>query len=131
MIILAFVVSALAPQAVTERLPRTLEAPQPPQVVETYPATGAQVAAGKLAIRVTFDQPMRSGSYSYIAHDPASTPACDGRPMQSADGRSFTMTCELEAGRAYVLGFNDATHRNFTSLSGVPATPSVLRFSAR
>lgn len=131
MIVLASLVSAMAAQAMPGHLPQPLGAAKPPQVIETYPASGTRVSAGKLTIRVTFDQPMRPGSYSFVAQDPVSTPACDGRPVQSDDGRSFSMNCEIEAGRAYVMGFNGTKYRNFTSLSGVPATPAVLKFSAR
>lgn len=102
----------------------------PPRVVETYPAPGAVVPAGALTLKVVFDQPMRA-SWSFVNRDAATTPACDGRPVQSADRKSFTMTCRVEAGRAYWIGFNSGNHRNFATPEGVPATPAGLAFSAR
>ncbi len=100
----------------------------PPRVVETYPAVGAEVAAGKIAIKVTFDQPMAPG-YSFVARDKASYPTCAPKPTQSADRRSFTLDCVVQPGD-YWIGFNSPRFRNFTSVAGVPAVPAVLRFSA-
>lgn len=106
-------------------------APQgPPRVVETYPSAGAVAPSGPLPLKVTFDRPMRA-SWSFVNRDAASTPPCDGKPVQSADRRSFSMTCRLEPGRAYWIGFNSANHRNFASTDGVPATPAGLSFSTK
>jgi hypothetical protein len=104
---------------------------EPPRVVEIRPAADAEVPAGKLTIRVTFDQPMRPGGFSYIMHDLESFPACAPTPTQSPDGRTFILDCQVKAGRTYWIGFNNAAHRNFTSVEGVPAVPALLRFSAR
>jgi len=103
----------------------------PPRVVQTSPAVGSEIAAGKITVKVTFDQPMRA-SYSFVvARDRASFPNCDAKPVQSKDGRSFTLACTVEAGKDYWIGFNNDRFRNFQSVSGVPATPATLRFSAR
>jgi len=102
----------------------------PPRVVATYPAAGAVVPAGRLTLKVTFDRPMRA-SWSFVSRDAASTPPCDGKPVRSADGRSFSMTCQLAPGRTYWIGFNSASHRNFASPDGVPATPAGLAFSTK
>ena len=124
MIALAAAVGAFAALAVS--------APQgPPHVVSTYPTPGAVVAAGPITLKVTFDRPMQAG-WSFINRDAASLPPCDWKqPVQSPDGRSFSVTCKLEAGRHYWIGFNNATHQNFASTTGVPATPAGLGFSTR
>lgn len=101
-----------------------------PRVVDVSPAVGAEIAAGKLAIKVTFDQPMRPGSYSFIARDKATYPTCATTPVQSADGRSFTLDCSVEAGKTYWIGFNNERFRNFMSVDGVPAVPAALQFTA-
>ncbi|WP_205685440.1 LuxR C-terminal-related transcriptional regulator [Caulobacter zeae] len=104
--------------------------PSAPRVVAVSPAPGAVVRAGRLALTVTFDQPMQAG-WSFIARDPAAYPDCAPTPTQSLDRRSFTLLCTVEAGRGYEVGFNSARHRNFASEAGVPATPALVRFTAR
>jgi len=101
----------------------------PPRVVAVSPAVGAEVAAGNIAIAVTYDQPMRDG-FSYVMRDPATFPKCAPKPTQSADGRTFTLACVVEPGRDYWIGFNSAKNQKFQSIGGVPAIPALLRFSA-
>ncbi len=101
-----------------------------PRVVEVYPAVNAEIPAGKVAIKVTFDQPMKPGGWSYVARDKASYPTCAAMPTQSKDGRSFTLDCTVEAGKDYWIGFNSARFTNFRSVGGVPAVPALLQFSA-
>lgn len=126
MIVLASAVGVFAALAVAGHpAPKPLG---PPRVVATSPAVGAEVAAGKIVLKVTFDQPMAPG-YSFIARDKASYPTCAPKPTQSADGRSFTLDCVVQPGD-YWIGFNSPRFRNFTSVAGVPATPGLLRFSA-
>lgn len=108
-----------------------ISAPQgPPRVVSTSPAVGAEVPAGPIQIKVTFDQPMRASASFVIARDRASFPTCAPKPAQSKDGRTFTLACTVEAGKDYWIGFNNAKFQNFMSVTGVPATPATLRFSA-
>lgn len=104
--------------------------PAPPRVVNTFPAPGAVVPAGPLTLTVTFDQPMQQG-WSFVTRDAASTPPCDGKPVQSEDRRSFSMTCQLQPGHAYWIGFNSNTHQKFATPQGVPAAPWGLGFSTR
>jgi DNA-binding CsgD family transcriptional regulator len=102
----------------------------PPRVIQTWPAVGAEIPAGKIAVKVTFDQPMRASWSFVVARDRASFPNCDAKPVQSKDGRSFTLACTVEAGKDYWIGFNNDRFRKFQSVSGVPAVPATLRFSA-
>ncbi|PVE53570.1 hypothetical protein DC429_12890 [Arthrobacter sp. TPD3018] len=102
-----------------------------PYVVATMPTMHATIAPGPFTLGVTFDRPMQPGSFSFVKSDRGAYPECDGTPRQSADGRGFTMQCTAVAGQAYSIGFNNAQARNFKSLDGVPAEPSLLSFDAK
>lgn len=128
LVILASVVGAVTALAVSGQA--APDPATPPRVVATYPKPGAVVPAGTITLKVTFDRPMLA-SWSFISRDAQSTPACDGRPVQSSDGRGFSMTCKVEPGRAYWMGFNNALHKKFMSVDGVPAEPAAVWFSAK
>ena len=102
-----------------------------PYVVTTTPAMHATIPPGPFTLGVTFDRPMQPGDLSFATSDRGAYPECDGTPRRSADGRSFTMQCTAVAGQAYAVGFNSAHYRNFKSLDGVPAEPSLLTFDAK
>lgn len=103
-----------------------------PRVVATSPATGATLAPGPFTLHITFDQPMRGDSYSFVATDVASYPDCEQTPQQSSDRRSFTLRCTGKAGQRYAIGFNYGRFRNFVSLKGnLPATSAVLTFRVK
>jgi DNA-binding CsgD family transcriptional regulator len=103
-----------------------------PRVVSTSPAAGAVVPAGTIALRVTFDRPMRPGSYSFVRKAVETYPDCgDNRPVQSADGRTFTLHCRLDAGRHYEIWFNSPPYMNFVDEAGVAASPYQLLFHTR
>jgi hypothetical protein len=103
-----------------------------PSVVATFPAPGAVVPAGSIALRVTFDRPMRPGNYSFVRKAVETYPDCgDNRPEQSADGRTFTLHCRLAPGRHYEIWFNSPPYMNFIDEAGVPATPYQLLFRTR
>ncbi len=128
MIVMAAAIGAFAALAVADHKEPRPSAP--PRVVAVSPAPGAVVPAGPLALSVTFDQPMQAG-WSFVTRDPAAFPACAPKPVQSKDRRSFTLSCTVQAGRRYEVGFNNDRHRKFASEAGVPAIPAVVRFSAR
>lgn len=128
LVILASVIGAVTALAVSGQT--APDPTTPPRVVATYPKTGAVVPAGSITLKVTFDRPMFA-SWSFVSRDARSTPACDGRPVQSSDGRSFSMTCKVDAGRAYWMGFNNALHKKFMSVDGVPAEPAFVSFLAK
>lgn len=102
-----------------------------PYVVTTTPAMHATIPPGPFTLGVTFDRPMQPGDFSFVTSDRGAYPECDGTPRRSADGRSFTVQCTAVAGQAYAVGFNSAHYRNFKSLDGVPAEPSLLMFDAK
>ncbi|MDK8185147.1 hypothetical protein HP438_03925 [Sphingomonas zeae] len=106
--------------------------PTAPHVVSTVPATGAVVPAGPIIMKVTFDRPMRQGSYSFVRVSPDTYPDCgDNPPVQSADGRTFALTCSVRSGKSYEVWFNSSNYRNFTGEDGVPAAPYRLGFRAK
>lgn len=109
------------------------EGPPPaPHVISTYPALDEKVAPGNLALRVTFDRPMRADSYSFVMLSPDTFPSCAEKPAQSADRRTFTLHCTVERHHAYKIGLNSARFQNFAAAAGdVPAVPATLRFSTR
>ena len=106
-------------------------APHAPTVVRTSPAAGALVAPGTIVLSVTFDQPMADGGFSYVQKSAESFPHCGFPANLSADKRTFTVSCTLEAGRNYEIWFNSPPYMNFKSASGVPAEPHQLLFSTK
>ena len=106
--------------------------PNAATVIRTNPSAGAVVAPGPLELSVTFDRPMRPGSFSFVQKDPRTYPDC-GRnmPLQSKDGRTFTLACTLEPGRSYEIWFNSPPYMNFMGVDGTPATPFQLKFRTR
>ncbi|WP_313538166.1 hypothetical protein [Sphingomonas sp.] len=102
------------------------------RVVSTFPSQGAVVAPGTIQLQVTFDLPMRPGSYSFVQKRAETYPRCDRRPpQQSADGRSFTLSCTIESGKAYEVWFNNPPFLNFVGPDGIAAIPFGLRFRTR
>lgn len=104
----------------------------PPRVVASYPADGAVIAPGPFTLRVTFDQPMAPTSYSFVTTGLGAYPQCHGKPVQSADRRSYSMACQASSGTAYAVGVNYGRFRGFRSAQrGLPAAPTLIRFRAR
>lgn len=103
-----------------------------PRVVETAPADSAIIPAGPVTIRVTFDQPMRANSFSFVTTDRGRYPDCARRPQQSPDGRSFTLACRAVQPGRYAIGFNGGRFHNFVGRqSGLSAAPALLTFVVR
>lgn len=103
-----------------------------PSVVSTSPASEAVVAPGHIDLSVTFDRSMRRRSYSFVQKSADTYPDCgNNEPKQSADGRTFTLKCEVKAGRHYEIWFNSPPYMNFVDETGVPAVPYRLRFRAK
>lgn len=104
----------------------------PPRVIMMRPAM-SPVPAGPVTISVTFDRPMRAKGYSFVRIDGADYPDCgDATPVQSADWRTFTLRCRVEAGKRYKIGFNVGRYRNFVGAAdGLPALAATLSFSTR
>ncbi len=81
---------------------------------------------------MTFDRPMLPQSYSFVHRDPATFPKClVSAPIQSNDGRTFTLPCPVEPGRSYEIWFNGEPYMNFRSPDGASAIPFQLKFRTR
>lgn len=103
-----------------------------PTVVATAPVRNAVIPAGSFTLSVTFDQPMATNSVSFTTPEGlAAYPSCAVEALrQSSDGRTYSMRCVAQPGKAYAVGLNGGAYRNFRSSEGTPAMPAVLRFRA-
>lgn len=99
----------------------------PPRVIKAVPDNGdIDVRPGLTEIRVTFDQPMRRGSHSWVGGGDA-FPKVLGAP-QWADDRTAFLRVRLEPNHAYWLSVNNAQYQNFVSKRGEAATPYPISF---
>lgn len=106
-----------------------LAVPGAPKVVSTVPKNGDVVDPGPLKLTVTFDKPMKAGGWSFVTSGEGAFPDCGKTPVQSADKRSFTLTCDLAPNMVWALGFNSMLFKNFKSADkGVVAVPAKLWF---
>ncbi len=104
-------------------------AEQPPVVVETFPASGAQnVSPGETEIRVRFSKAMTDGSWSWSTAWENSTPESIGPPHYLADQRTCVLKVRLEPGQTYAWWLNSEQFKNFTDRAGQPAVPYLLTF---
>lgn len=102
----------------------------PPRLVSTVPTNGATEVdpASITALRVTFDRDM-AGGFSWTGGPPLFPPT-NGSPKW-LDTRTCELPVALEAGKLYRVGINSKSHRNFKSVSGVPARPTVIAFTTK
>ena len=101
-------------------------------VVSTLPAMDAVVESGPITLSVTFDRAMQRQSYSFVQKSADTYPQCGkNRAEQSADGRTFTLRCEVRPGQRYEVWFNSPPYMNFVGKDGKPAVPYGLRFRTR
>ena len=127
--------TSVFPSASSASAPRPEDkffAEQPPVVVETYPATGAQdVAPGVTEIRVRFSKAMADGSWSWATAWEDSTPESIDAPHFLADGRTCIMKVRLEPGKTYAWWLNSDKFKNFKDQGGRPAVPYLLTFQTQ
>lgn len=102
---------------------------QPPVVVSTYPAKDAKVAPGVLVMKVTFDQAMEAGHWSYGKAAAGDRPDCLNTPRLLGDGKTFVLLCTLAPGKTYGVALNDAADRGFASAGDRRAARYDLPFS--
>jgi len=100
----------------------------PPSVVQTVPAHGQTGVSPELAeIRVTFDQDMQVGGYSFCGGG-AKYPKVTGQPRW-LDARTCVLPVALEPDHDYNLSINCAAGAGFRSAATgevVPSTPLVF-----
>jgi beta-lactamase regulating signal transducer with metallopeptidase domain len=101
-----------------------------PKVVKLVPKNGAtDVEPATKMLRVTFDMPMDTTSYSFTGGGPSFPGAPGTKPRWSADGKMCMLPISLAPGRQYELGLNSVTHKNFASKWGVPLAPVRYTFA--
>lgn len=99
----------------------------PPKLVKSYPASGAEIPAGTLVIKLVFDQPMTADGWSYGRATDGELPSCLTKPRLLKDGRTFALLCSVGAHKTYAVDVNAAPA--FSSADGRVAKPSHLRFT--
>ncbi len=151
-IALAVATPAFAQDEPTDVSPVTImPAGDPPKLTNSYPAEGAQVVAGLLALKLTFDQPMDPKGWRIAqtpnaegpgveGAEPAAPLDCLGVPRLLKDEKSFVVLCRTLPGRHYVVALNapgaaavspDGTPTAFANLGGRSALPATLAFGTR
>lgn len=100
-----------------------------PRVVSTSPLHGAASLdpAAVAELRVTFDQDMQPGGYSFMGGGP-SFPKVTGQPRWE-DPRTIVLPVELAADRVYSLGIGRDTGNAFKGTNGKPSVPTPLVFT--
>ena len=98
-----------------------------PKVASSYPADGAAVGAGVLVVKITFDQPMKAGAWSYGRAEGAAFPSCLADPRLLADQRTFVLLCTVAQHGAFAMEINSAPA--FASEQERAARRTLLRFS--
>lgn len=122
--LIAAVAAAAPPTSVAEL---TVPGGPPPKVMASFPAQGAQVAAGVLVIKLVFDQPMAADSWSYGRAEGGDFPSCLAKPRLLADKRTFALLCSVAAHQTYAIAVNPAPA--FAGANGRLAKPDTLSFT--
>ena len=102
---------------------------QPPTVIETIPASGAQkVDPATSEIAVTFSEPMTDMSWSWVYEDKAKFPMITGNPRYLSGLETVVLPVKLAPRKAYEIHINSEKFKNFKDQANNPAIPYVLRF---
>jgi hypothetical protein len=102
-----------------------------PKVVAMVPANGADdVDPGLSSIVITFDRPMRAGSWSFVGGGP-SYPKTTGQPSYDDECKVLTLPVQLEPDHDYELWLNRGQYDSFRSASGKVLRPVHVRFKTR
>jgi len=97
-----------------------------PRVVKAIPDNGATgVDPATRELRVTFDQDMQMGGFSFVGGGPAFPGA--GRPRW-IDARTCVLPVRLAPDREYQLSINSPRFENFRSQQGEPAVVYPIQF---
>ncbi len=104
----------------------------PPTVTDTVPSSGSEdVDPALTEIRVSFNEDMMAGSWSWATRGNGEFPEIAGKPRWEDDRRTAVLPVSLKPGMDYEILINSPKHRNFKDAAGNPAVPFVLRFSTR
>jgi hypothetical protein len=99
-----------------------------PKVVSMSPANGAaSVAPGLTEIRVTFDRPMKGGSWSMCGDGP-NFPELVGKPHYDAERTTWTVPAKLKPNWEYEFWLNSPSYTSFRSEEDVPLESVAVTF---
>ena len=99
-----------------------------PHVVKADPDNGAtNVDPNLKELRVTFDQPMDTGGYSFVGGGDQ-FPGTNA-PPHWVDQTTCVLPIALKPGHPYWLSINSDTFQNFRNAQGEPATPYPISFT--
>jgi hypothetical protein len=102
-----------------------------PIVVHTSPAPFSRSVSPSLTeITVTFDRPMLDGGWSWTGGG-ETYPEITARPGYDEARRTCTLPVKLEPGKAYWVGINSPSHKNFKAADGTPAPWYVIVFATQ
>ena len=104
----------------------TVLAPKAVKVAGTYPTEGASVPGGTVIVRISFDQNMSPGAWSYTKSDKGRFPNCLAQPRLLPDNRSFVLLCSLDLNTAYAFDINASP--TFETLGGRKARAYPVSF---
>lgn len=111
---------------------KEVSAQGPPKVVSTAPSAFADDVLPDLRqISVTFDQPMKNKSWSWVQFDKSTFPKTAGQPHYDMTRKTCTLPVRLKPGKAYLVGINCRNAKNFKSASGKKAEPYALVFATK
>lgn len=102
---------------------------QVPAIVSTEPeALQRDIPADLDKITVTFDRPMKDGSWSWTGGG-ETFPESAGKIAYDSRRMTCTMPVKLQPGKVYWVGVNSPSHTNFKSTRGIPAPRYVILFA--
>jgi hypothetical protein len=73
-----------------------------PKLISSFPADGATVAAGVIALTLKFDRPL-SDKLNILTLSAASAPPCLAQPRELDDGKTLVVLCATGPGKAYEI----------------------------
>jgi hypothetical protein len=98
-----------------------------PKLTVTFPAQGATVSAGELAVKLVFDRPMAAARWSYGKAQDSAFPDCLSHPRLLDDRKTFVLLCQVKPTTTYAIALGDAP--GFQGEAGRDAAPTVLKFA--
>jgi hypothetical protein len=105
--------------------------PNAPVIVKTSPEFGKTDVSPDLdKISVTFDQPMRDGSWAWCQYG-ENYPEVTGMPSFDKNFLTCSMPIRLQPGQVYLVGLNTPPYEGFHSRSGITARPGVMVFATK
>lgn len=105
----------------------------PPSVVQTIPQAGdTAVDPATKEIRVTFSKDMLTDRMWAVVQTSKTTfPTIHGKVHYLDDKRTCVVPVKLEAGKTYVLWFNQGRFNSFRDMDNNPAVPYLLVFQTK